>query len=496
MVIFISQLWHNYNLNVRIDIVKRVILMLEFFLNTKVKKVIKMNLECLEFNGKIVEKGHKDYSEAILSWNRAIKAKPSAILYCYNEDDVICAINFVNEKNLEFRIRSGGHNYEGYSTGDNLIVIDVSNLKEVIIDEKNKRVTFGGGVRNEEAYEALGNKNYPFSGGGCPSVGIVGLILGGGWGYSSRYFGLACDSLIEVTLINNKGEKIIVNKDKNEDLFWALKGIGGGNIGVVTSVTLGLEEKVDKGTLIRLNYKNISKDIAIKTLNVLQELYEDLDNRINIKTAMYNSEEYGIGIKFTGLFYGNKKECELILKPLLEIADLIEDKDIELDYQSILDCNRIIQFSHPDYESYKSTGRLLYKKLNKNEIKKLYLIIKNKAEGSVYSAITLYGLGGNIKNIKNDETAVSYRNAKFILGFQSVWEEDDYEEVNKDWIVENFKFINSITEGSFVNFPLKELSNYEEEYYGDNLNRLRKIKKKYDENNFFKFPQVVTFNRD
>ena len=96
------------------------------------------------------------------------------------------------------------------------------------------------------------------------------------------------------------------------------------------------------------------------------------------------------------------------------------------------------------------------------------------------------------KNVKNEDSAFYYRDAKFILGFQSVWEEDIYAEINKKWILDNFDFIRSITKGSFINFPLKELQNYEEEYYGRNLERIKEIKKRYDKNNFFNFPQVVT----
>lgn len=454
-----------------------------------------MDLDFSEFKGKIVSEESSYYEEATLSWNRAVKSKPKAILYCYNEDDVVTAIKFIKKNNLEFRIRSGGHSYEGYSTGDDLIVIDISNLKYIKIDEENKKVTFGGGIRNQEAYESLGNKSYPFPGGGCPTVGIVGLILGGGWGYSSRYFGLAADSLIEATIINYEGEKIIVNKDLNSDLFWALKGIGGGNVGVITSVTLALKDKVDKGTLIRINYKNLSKDRATEVIEILQKLYKDLNVKINMKTVMYNSKKDGIGIKLIGLFYGNKEECENILKPILDLGAYIKNKDLDLDYLSILECNNIIQFSHPDYESYKSTGRFLYEDLKKEEIEKLYEIIRNKAKGSVYNAVSLYGMGGNIKNVKNEDSAFYYRDSKFILGFQSVWEEDIYAEINKKWVVNNFNFIKSITKGSFVNFPLKELENYEDEYYGGNLERIKEVKKTYDPENFFDFPQVVTFNR-
>ena len=82
----------------------------------------------------------------------------------------------------------------------------------------------------------MGAKGHPFPGGGCPTVGVAGLILGGGWGYSSRFLGLACDSLLEVEMIDYKGNKLILNENSNSDLFWACRGSGGGNFGVVVSL--------------------------------------------------------------------------------------------------------------------------------------------------------------------------------------------------------------------------------------------------------------------
>ena len=441
-----------------------------------------------KLSGKIIIKNDKRYKESSLSWNRAIKAEPLVIVYCKEEEDIINSITWAKENNIEVRIRSGCHSYEGYSTGDDLVIIDISEIKGININEEKNTVKFGAGTTNREAYEALGEKGYPFPGGGCPTVGITGLILGGGWGYSSRYLGLACDSLLEVEIINYKGEKLIVNKDINSDLFWAIKGSGGGNFGVITSLTLNLPKKELEGTLIRLNYKNIKEDTAIKVINTLQNIYKNLDEKMNLKTAIYNSSTQGRGIKIIGLYYGNQNKTEEILKPLLEINENLE---IGLDEQSVIECNRWIQDSHPDYEKYKSTGRFVYKEYTEKELREIVNLIENPAKGSVYTAVTFYGLGGKILEVDKRETAFYYRDAKFIMGFQSVWEEDIYEEENNIWVLNKFKKIKNLTKGSFVNFPLKEIENYEEEYYGENKEKLKKIKGKYDKDNFFSFPQVI-----
>lgn len=442
--------------------------------------------------GEIIAKESFQYEESRKAWNRAIEKYPLAIVYCNNEQDVVNAVLWARKNLIEIRVRSGTHSYEGYSTGNDLLVIDVSKMNKINIDEDRGFVKIGGGARNREVYEELGAKNYPFPGGGCPTVGVAGLILGGGWGYSSRFLGLACDSLIEAEIINYNGEKLILNNNSNSDLFWACRGSGGCNFGIITSMTIKLKEKIKMGALININFPNLSREDIIKVIQMVQELYINLDRKMNLKTAIYNSLEKGIGVKITGLFYDNSKKAKEILMPLKEITNAGE---FGVDDMSILECNRFIQNSHPDYEKYKSTGRFVYKDYTNEEIKNLIEIIENPAKGSTYSAISFYGAGGAIADINRSDTAFFYRDAKFIMGIQSVWEDDEYSDLNKEWIKDNFKIIKGLTKGSFVNFPLDELENYEMEYYGDNSRRLREIKSKYDPNNIFDYPQVIKKNR-
>ena len=124
------------------------------------------------------------------------------------------------------------------------------------------------------------------------------------------------------------------------------------------------------------------------------------------------------------------------------------------------------------------------------EIKKIIKIISNPSKGFNYTAISLYGAGGAISDVDKSSTAYYYRDANFIVGIQSVWEDDIYAEVNKEWVKENFSTIKNITNGSFVNFPLDELDNFEKEYYGENISKLREIKSKYDPLNVFNYPQA------
>lgn len=446
------------------------------------------DLDYKSLSSEIITRNNFLYEENREAWNRAIQKYPKVICYPKTAKEVIEALKFVKENKIKFRIRSGRHHYEGYSTGNDIFIIDVSKMNNIYVDEDNKTVKIDGGVRNRELYEALNSLGYPFPGGGCPTVGVIGFTLGGGWGYSSRLLGLGCDNLIEAELVNCDGDLLTLNNDVNKDLLWALKGSGGGNFGIVTSMTFKLPNKIEMATLINIDFNNIDIEEKIDIIEELQNTYKTLDRRMNLKTAIYNSQEKGHGIKMTGLFYGKKEEANKILQSIKSKGSKMY---YNLEYMTVLDANRWIQDSHPDYEKYKSGGRFVLRDYNREEIKKIIEVVSERAEGSTYTAVSFYGLGGAVSDIEKNNTAFYYRNAKFIMGFQSVWEDLKYAEINVNWVKERFEFIKSITEGSFINFPIDSLDDYEKEYYGKNIVKLKEVKRKYDSNNTFNFEQSI-----
>ena len=440
----------------------------------------------MDFNalsGVVVTKESPNYEECCLSWNRAIEKHPLVIVYCQENQDVIQAIKWAKQYGVPFRIRSGTHHYEGYSTGDQLLVIDVSCMNRIELNETTVKVQ--GGVRNRELYEAVCGAGYPFPGGGCPTVGVAGYTLGGGWGYSSRLFGLGCDQLIEAEVITAEGQLIVANANQHEDLFWALRGSGGGNFGVVTSLTYRLPEKIEMATLINIDYEHVGFAKVVDVALRYQRFFKNLDRRLNLKMAMYNSETKGKGVKLTGLFYGSKEEAQ-------DLLSLFQDAtDFDFDYMTVLQANREIQDSHPEFEMYRSGGRFIHRDYSADELLTLLDLSDERAQGSLYTAITFYGLGGAIADIEKDETAFYYRDASFILGFQSVWEDPKYRAINNEWVLERFNVLATYTRGSFINFPIVQPGDYEKNYYGDNLEALKAVKRKYDPEGIFNFEQAI-----
>lgn len=447
-----------------------------------------MKICILGFKGEIITRKNHLYNEVRQEWNRAIQKYPLAFLYCIDKNDIILALKFCIDNCIEFRIRSGGHNYEGFSTGNNLIVIDVSLLKKIKLNAVKNYVEIESGVQNSQLYEFLGNKGYPFPGGTCPTVGVVGYTLGGGWGLSSRLFGLGCDNAIEFEVINYKGEVLIANKEVNKDLYWALRGAGGGNLGIVYKVKYNLPPKFNNVTLFYIYYKGITSEEQIAIMNTFQKLYINLDRRVNMRASFYNSVEEGVASYIFGLFYGNKEEIADILKPLL----ILPKADSNFKYTTFLDAIREVESIYPNSEKFKSTGRFADRLYNYEELNEMVNLIAVRPKGSVFVGITLYGLGGAVKDKGKTETAFYYRNSNFIIGIQSIWENSNYAEINRAWVESKFRYIKQITTGSYINFPIYPLNLYKSEYYGENLYKLNYVNKKYNPLCIFNFQQGLS----
>lgn len=439
------------------------------------------------FEGEIVTPNNINYEKDRQVWNRSIQKYPIAILYCISRNDVICALKFCIKKNIDFRIRSGGHNYEGYSIGNDLIVIDVSRMKKIAIDEFSNTVKIEAGVQNSQIYEYLGKRGYPFPGGTCPTVALSGFTLGGGWGLSCRLFGLGIDNILEFEVVDYRGKLIIANKDCNSDLFWALRGSGGGNFGIVTSLTFKLHPKLNKVTIFKIYYPKTNLSEQANIMDIFQNLYQTLDRRVNMRASFYNSEDEGLAVFFIGLFYGDPEELKRILEPLLALPKA----EADFEYTTFLQAIREVESIYPSSEKFKTSGRFEDRIYSKCDLLRLAALIKERPRGSVYAAVTFYGLGGAVKDKGKYETAFYYRDSNYIISIQSVWENPIYAEENKLWVANRLNYLEILTRGSYVNFPYSPLMNYEKKYYGGNVCRLRCVKEKYDPYNIFNYPQSI-----
>lgn len=431
--------------------------------------------------GRVILPEDPDYNRARQEYNLAVDKYPAAIVYCFDQRDVANAVIWSREREIPLRIRSGGHNYEGYSTGDGDLVIDTTCMNDITVNAGEDTVGVQAGTRLLPLYERLAEYGYTFPGGTCPAVAISGLVLGGGIGLSVRLLGLTADSLIEAEMIDAAGEALTANCNCHADLFWALRGAGGGNFGVVTNYKFGLLKTVDKITLIQLRWDNnlLARNSFI---GIWQDWLPDLDRRLSAFSGIYKR-----GAWMNAFFYGRPEEAQIVLGPILAIPGITRRI---IEYVPFISAVERIGAGYPRRDAFQAPGRFVYCRFTGEQLGTLAAIM-DKAPSETESSLRVYSLGGAVRDVGPEATAFTARNADYIMVITSSWENKNEEPLHRAWIQAGYDYIHQITRGSYVNFPYAQTPCYEVAYFQEHLTRLQCIKRKYDPDDIFHFPQSI-----
>jgi hypothetical protein len=188
----------------------------------------------VKVRGELIEPKDEGYESARKVYNATIDKRPRLIVRCSDVADVIAAVNFARDNGLLLAIRGGGHNGAGLGMCDDGLVIDLSRMRGVRVDPQSRIVRVEGGATWGDVDHVTHAFGLAVPSGIISTTGVGGLTLGGGHGYLARKYGLTIDNLVEADVVLADGRLITVNDERNEDLFWAIRG-GGGNFGVVTS---------------------------------------------------------------------------------------------------------------------------------------------------------------------------------------------------------------------------------------------------------------------
>ena len=187
--------------------------------------------------GEVYVPADPGYEEARVVYNAMIDRRPAVIAQCATPEDVTNAVLFGREAGLPIAVRGGGHSVAGSALNDGGLVVDLRRMHAVVADPENMTVRVAGGATMSHLDRACQPFHVAVTGGRASTTGVGGFTLGGGSGWLERKFGLACDNLLAVELVTAEGRHVHADAEENPDLFWALHG-GGGNFGVVTSMTL------------------------------------------------------------------------------------------------------------------------------------------------------------------------------------------------------------------------------------------------------------------
>ena len=214
--------------------------------------------------GRVILPSSAEYGAAKNVFNsRFADSTPAAVVTVKSTDDVRKAVEFAAKDNIKIAARSGGHSYIGASAANGAMVIDLRQLVgDVTYDEASGLATVSAAAGLDSLQTALAAHGRSVPSGSCPTVGIAGLTLGGGLGSDARRSGLTCDALASASIVLPSGEAITASPDDHADLFWALRGGGGGNFGVVTSFTFRTSLVTDRD-VVTLVFPDATTERAI-----------------------------------------------------------------------------------------------------------------------------------------------------------------------------------------------------------------------------------------
>jgi FAD/FMN-containing dehydrogenase len=459
--------------------------------------------------GHLVRPGASEYALAHQLYDpRFDDVRPQGIAYCASEADVQRCIAFARAHALAFTARCGGHSYAGYSTCTGL-VCDVGPMSTITVDDAGNAIV-GAGAKLIDLYAALGPRNLAVPGGTCPSVGIAGLALGGGQGVLGRKLGLTCDAILGVRLVTADGLIRVCDATSEPELYWASRGGGGGNFGVVTQITF---RTAPVGSLVRFS-QSWPWAAAADVMRAWQawgpSAPDELWSKVHFNAA---GSTYGVGM--AGVYAGSEAELRTHLAALdasigrpgrsahVATGSYLETMLIEAS------CNdRPIDTCHlPSVTPTGTLGRrdhvghsdFFSAPLSSDGIAALISSVEARGADPLLArgagGISFDALGGAINRVAPDATAFFHRSSLFLAQYSTHWaarSTGDVIAANVAWLDRFHDAMRPSASGfAYLNYIDDRLPDWERAYYGDNLARLRTIKAHVDPSGFFRFAQAI-----
>jgi FAD/FMN-containing dehydrogenase len=430
------------------------------------------------------------YEEARRVYNAMIDRRPHVVVRPKDADDVAAAVDFARERALPVAIRGGGHSVPGFGTGDDAVVVDLSEMQGVTVDPKKRTARAEGGTTWGTFNDATHAHGLATTGGIISTTGVGGLTLGGGIGYLTRGVGLSCDNLVSAEVVTAEGGRVTASEQENEDLFWALRG-GGGNFGVVTSFEFELHpiREIYGGPML------YELDDAATVLKFYRDFIKDAPEefggfpawQIAPPLPFIPEDRHGEPfMAFVACWAGPVEQGEQALKPFHEVAPVVAEHVGPMPYPAI----------NSAFDALVPAGLQHYWKAN--FVKKLTddAIEAHLEHGpkvpAVNSTVHIYPINGAAHRVDADATAFAYRDATFATVIAGMWPEPADNEKNIGWVRDFYDATAPLSEeGGYINFMAEDDQDRIRANYRGNYDRLVEVKRKYDPDNLFRLNQNI-----
>jgi len=433
--------------------------------------------------------------------------RPAAVAYCASTQDVQTVIRFAGDAALHTVPRSGGHSFGGYSTTQG-IVLDVSRLNRVA--PRGRTVVAGPGAQQVDALDRLAPYGLLLAGGVCPNVCLGGFTQGGGIGLFTRAYGLALDRLRAATVVLADGRVVRASRDEHPDLFWALRGNGGGNVGVVTDYEI---EPVHTETMT--NYTlTWPLDAAPAVVDAWQRWAVGAPRALGASLGVLQADvSQPPWVSVYGAWHAAPDGLDRLLDQL--VADVgatpaTRSVQTQTPYRAMMQwygcadlsveqCHRIgysPEAALPRSNYFATRNRMFTDPLSTSTLHRVLDSFARDGRPGQFRLLFFEAVGGQPNTVARDATAYVHRDARLVAGYTIALTDAGYTPADRvaadRWLADGFAVLDRASTGeSYQNFIDPALPDWSSAYYAENYPRLLDVKRRYDPHRFFHFAQGV-----
>ena len=443
-----------------------------------------------QVRAQVVTADDPDYDAARSVWNAMFDRRPLAIVRAEQVADVVAAVNFARDAELELSVRGGGHSAPGFGTNDGGVVIDLSLMRHVHVDPTIGTARSGGGATWGDFNYATHAFGLATTGGIISTTGVGGLTLGGGIGYLTRKHGLSIDNLISADVVTADGQVRRASRDENADLFWALRG-GGGNFGVATSLEFALHPVTD--VYVGLFFYEL--DHTADLFRFFREFIPNAPDSYGAFPAFQIAPplpfvpEDRHGDTFCAAvvhWSGPLEEGEKAMEPFRDLAPRVGEMVAPMPYPWL----------NGAFDALFPRGMRSYWKGSYVTELTDAAIEQHVAHGpkvpSASATMHLYPINGAAARVATGDTAFAYRDATFATVIVAAWDDPADDAARIGWVRDYYDATAPHSEpGGYVNFMAEDDKDRTADSYRDNYKKLTEVKRAYDPDNLFHHNQNI-----
>jgi FAD/FMN-containing dehydrogenase len=444
-----------------------------------------------QFRGPLIGPADPEYDTARAVNNGMIDKRPALIVKCADTADVVAAVRLARGEGFEVSVRGGGHNVNGFAVNDGGLVIDLSGMRGVRVDPAARTARVEGGATWGDLDHATHAYGLAAPGGIISTTGVGGLTLGGGIGHLTRGYGLSCDNVLSADVVTADGRLVVASEKEHGDLFWALRG-GGGNFGVVTSFEFRLHpvHTVFGGPI----FYEMSQ--AREAMTFYREFMHTAPPELGAFFGFHRAPP----LPFIPPERVNEPMCVVVVcypgdlaagaevvRPLIELGPPIGHGVGPVPYPALQSAFDVLL--PPGLQHYWKAE--IVDDLTDEIIDAHARFAPGVPHMS--SAVHIYPIDGAVHRVGQNDTAFSYRDARYSTVIAAMYPDPADTAANRAWVRDYWSALRPHSAGGpYVNFAMgDEGDDRVAAIYRGNYERLRAVKREYDPGNLFRQNQNI-----